>query len=157
MTDDEEDVDEGFVGTFLKTIATAAEAVKDVEVIMPAAVVLARMLVLGQMDTSQPTYNARKELIYLMEREIIGAWLVKNSQSTVGEGAGIALMTLAPFAESVGEVVTEAGRGAADGFKNIADGWNTKWEEAMPQFTFAHSRSRDRPTLLSSIAELLGL
>lgn len=92
---------------FSDNIAIAAQAIKNVEVLMPAAIVFTRMMLIEQLDSSDQKFTVRKELIYLMEREIIGAWVLKNSNSMVGEGAAIALMGIAPFAPALGEILPD--------------------------------------------------
>ena len=100
---------------FLKTMEVFAEAAKDIEVILPAVVVLARMAYLRSVS-GDANFESKKELAYLIEREIIGAWVVKNSNSPVGEGAGVALMAIAPFAPDIGEMIAKAPGDAKEAF-----------------------------------------
>lgn len=90
---------------WLDLVSRLSEIAKQMDVLMPAVMVGARMLLLGSMDTTAPGYEEKKEMIYLFEREVIGAWIIKHSNSAVGEGAGIALMSLAPFATELGTVI----------------------------------------------------
>lgn len=120
-----------FFNNFFRAIETVAEAIKDIELLMPAIVIASRMYIIQNMDKTDPVkWKARKELIYLMEREIIGAWIVKNSQSTAGEGAGLLLMGYAPFADKVANAVV----GAADA---IADATNTAWDNMQRNWSTA--------------------
>jgi len=104
---EKEDLSE-FLESFLAAIAKLSEAAKHMEVLMPAIIIGARTLILSQMDMNRPGWKDRKEVLYLFEREVIGAWVVKNSSTTVGEGAGLLLMGLSPFSETLGDIVDAA-------------------------------------------------
>lgn len=96
---------------FAKKLADAGQYIAQLGALLPAFVLVIEAGLLRGLganiknEKDQERYDTQATWVKMIRNEIIGAWIITNSQTAVGEGAGLALMAFAPFSESFNTIL----------------------------------------------------
>lgn len=121
-----------FFDSFLETLKTTAEAAKDVQILWP---VVSRLFItkyiadLGTKGLQPEEFKAKKEMAYMLHRTLLGAWIVANTTSMAGEGAGLALMAVAPWSNSIVEAAKDFPAMVKQNYEDDVDSTIEAWEQ----------------------------
>lgn len=90
---------------FVEQLSNLIEFSKNSGAMFPGLVYATKRIVVAKLV--HPDNADMIELIDIIAYEFIGAWIVANSDSNVGEATGLALMGIAPWGEEIQEASGE--------------------------------------------------